>query len=286
MEKFCEQCHAPGAHQVCSRCKCSHYCGPECQKAAWKAGHKSKCVKAEPRPRTAPPPPPAAAPHVSEEYAAKWRTFQDDASNPARGLVGRLTPTGTYLEDGTEQQRVECYHMDVSDMSLRELKQLLDARGVDYSKCIEKSEIRALATKVNAEFTAADNAYDKPCTGGEEGAIGLDALQQPQMMPCGHRFCSGCVTNMRQHSVGEAQVCPLCRSPVPDAEHMFLEAVRVITERHAVGQAIDFASDARSFAAVLKIDPTHAKAKDKLLQTRQFAAVTATMGWMDRGCLG
>jgi tetratricopeptide (TPR) repeat protein len=105
---------------------------------------------------------------------------------------------------------------DVSAMSLREPKQLLGARGVDYSKCIEKNEIRALAT----EATAND----------EECAICLEVLQQPQRLPCGHRFCRGCVDGMRLHGAAEVQVCPLCRGPMPDAERMYLELSGLLTQ--------------------------------------------------------
>ena len=105
---------------------------------------------------------------------------------------------------------------DVSAMSLRELKQLLGARGVDYSKCIEKSEIRALAIKATAN--------------DEECAICLDVLQQPQTMPCGHRFCRGCVASMRQHGGTEVQLCPLCRGAMPDVDRVHLEAVLLVVQ--------------------------------------------------------
>ena len=29
--------------RVCSRCKCTWYCGAECQKTHWRAGHKNHC---------------------------------------------------------------------------------------------------------------------------------------------------------------------------------------------------------------------------------------------------
>ena len=64
--------------------------------------------------------------------------------------------------------------------------------------------------------------------GDEECAICLDELQQPQTMPCGHRFCRGCVAGMRQHGI--SQVCPLCRGPMPDAERLLFEASRMLTQ--------------------------------------------------------
>ena len=64
----------------------------------------------------------------------------------------------------------------------------------------------------------------------EECAICLDTLQLPQTLLCGHRFCRGCVASMRQHGVGEEQVCPLCRGPMPDAERPYLDAVGLLVQ--------------------------------------------------------
>ena len=61
-------------------------------------------------------------------------------------------------------------------------------------------------------------------SGFEDCVICLDTLLQPQTMPCGHHFCRGCVASMRKHGVGEEQVCPLCRGPMPDAERLSIEA--------------------------------------------------------------
>ena len=33
------------------------------------------------------------------------------------------------------------------------------------------------------------------------------------MLPCGHSFCTGCVSELR--AKGVSQACPLCRSPLP-----------------------------------------------------------------------
>lgn len=47
-------------------------------------------------------------------------------------------------------------------------------------------------------------------------------------LPCGHRFHSSCVMNMRQFSVSQA--CPLCRSPLPrESENSFDFAQREYT---------------------------------------------------------
>ncbi len=50
--RTCDECGVLGAEllakrgltlQQCSRCKAAWYCGPRCQKAAWKARHKDEC---------------------------------------------------------------------------------------------------------------------------------------------------------------------------------------------------------------------------------------------------
>lgn len=64
----------------------------------------------------------------------------------------------------------------------------------------------------------------------EECVICLDALYQPQTMPCGHRFCRGCILHMRERGVGTEHVCPLCRGPMPNASRLHLDAVEAIAQ--------------------------------------------------------
>jgi len=49
-------------------------------------------------------------------------------------------------------------------------------------------------------------------------------------MPCGHRFCRDCVASMRRHGAAVAQVCPLCRGAMPDAERLRMDASHIITQ--------------------------------------------------------
>ena len=97
------------------------------------------------------------------------------------------------------------------------------------SKCVRKAAKPSAAGAAVAPPppTAADDGG-----GGEECAICLDALQQPQTLPCNHRFCRGCVASMRQHGVGAAQVCPLCRGPMPDEDidRLMAEAAQLLTQ--------------------------------------------------------
>jgi len=109
-------------------------------------------------------------------------------------------------------------------------------------KCVE-------AHKLGAATAAAGAATPRPAAAGgvtqgsgvdsgggvgaghdEECAICLEGLQQPQTMPCGHRFCRGCVASMRRHGAAVAQVCPLCRGAMPDAERLQSEARRLLTQ--------------------------------------------------------
>ena len=179
----CECCGVEGADKRCGRCRESWYCSAACQTRHWKEGHKTKCVE-KTKTNTAPP---AAA------FAQS----------------GGSAGTGTTIDGNTPS-------------SVRELKAVLDSRGVDYSTCVEKSELRALAEEHAAApvpSRGSGGADDEKCT------ICLDAMRRPQTMPCGHRFCRECVAGMRRHGVGEAQVCPLCRGPMPDAELKHFEAV-------------------------------------------------------------
>ena len=107
-------------------------------------------------------------------------------------------------------------------------------------KCVQAvkpSAATAAATAAPMDSHSAAAGGAAPGSGGgagaghdEECAICLDALQQPQTMPCGHRFCRGCVASMRKHGAAVAQVCPLCRGAMLDSERLRVEAGRLLTQ--------------------------------------------------------
>ena len=54
----------------------------------------------------------------------------------------------------------------------------------------------------------------------------LGPPREPTRLPCGHSFCTGCVSELR--SKGVSDVCPLCRAPLPPGpEKLFELAARV-----------------------------------------------------------
>mmetsp|Transcript_99958 Transcript_99958/g.182327 ORF Transcript_99958/g.182327 Transcript_99958/m.182327 type:complete len:512 (-) Transcript_99958:272-1807(-) len=78
----CAQCGTSGAPASCGRCKAVSYCGPACQRAHWKAGHKSVCgvSKAIAATTAATAPPVAAAPAQAAD--GQWAIGQGLPGGP------------------------------------------------------------------------------------------------------------------------------------------------------------------------------------------------------------
>ena len=51
--------------------------------------------------------------------------------------------------------------------------------------------------------------------------ICLEPPRDPTTLPCGHSFCTGCVSELRAEGVSQA--CPLCRSPLPPGPEKLYE---------------------------------------------------------------
>jgi Flp pilus assembly protein TadD len=107
-------------------------------------------------------------------------------------------------------------------------------------KCVQVTEaIEATEATEATAPTEAGGAAAAPGAGTERAqrdvgdddcAICLDVLVQPQTMPCGHRFCHGCVTSMQEYGARDTQVCPLCRSAMPDIERATWTACWLLTQ--------------------------------------------------------
>eukprot|EP00936_MAST-01D_sp_MAST-1D-sp1_P001769 g1769.t1 len=88
---------------------------------------------------------PAVAPPTALSAPAPVVPEQSVADTPSSQTVVGTAKAGAELERPAAD--------DVSAMSLRELKVVLDEHGVDYSQCVEKREFRDLATQCLAPAT-------------------------------------------------------------------------------------------------------------------------------------
>ena len=86
---------------------------------------------------------------------------------------------------------------------------------------------------------AAQAQQDRLCKAAVETDRCLVCLGPPRertRLPCGHSFCTGCVSELREKGVTEA--CPLCRAPLPPgreklfdlAERVYLKLERTVYE--------------------------------------------------------
>jgi len=81
------------------------------------------------------------------------------------------------------------------------------------------TSVASVELVVPTPASACDVDDSAPACDGDDCAICLEQLKQPQTLPCGHRFCRGCLEGVRKHGGAEhGAVCPLCRGAI-SGEH-------------------------------------------------------------------
>jgi len=103
---------------------------------------------------------------------------------------------------------VDALSAGMDKISVREMKAGLKTYGIDYSQCVEKSELFALYRTIldPHELDACPTCPSR-----------LD--QRHAELPCGHRICLKCFA-----SLTAPKLCPTCSEAVPDLEQKLAEA--------------------------------------------------------------
>ena len=72
----------------------------------------------------------------------------------------------------------------------------------------------------------------------ERCLICLEPPHEPTVLPCGHSFCTGCVSELRAKGVSDS--CPACRAPLPPSpEKLWDLAFRVWLKLHRAAGCTD-----------------------------------------------
>jgi len=103
----------------------------------------------------------------------------------------------TQQENDEEDEKQKWAGAKFETWSIRELREFLIARKVDFSNCVEKWELVALARSLTWPVPSKTEEESSQCT------ICFDYKIDAVMIPCGHQFCSICTFQVAE--------CPVCK---------------------------------------------------------------------------